>query len=248
MKKLAIILFLTSTFAFSSEYFENMFKVVDSRSNELKTSINIFNPDNEKLKDMYLDLNLQNKIDFDVFKTAVDGFKKVKKRKKNVLTIIDFSKPSTRKRFFVIDFDKNTVMYDTYVAHGKNSGSTVATTFSNKIDSNMSSLGFYLTGYTYQGSNGYSLRLYGLEREINDNAEARAIVIHGADYATESFLNANGILGRSLGCPAIPENISAEVIDELRGGTVVFIYGKDSEYTEKSAFIQRDESVKLASN
>ena len=161
MKKIILLLSLISSISFSSEYFEDMFKMIDKNNSNLKTSINIFNPSNEGIRDEYKKLGLDNKLDFDVFKTAVDGFKKVKKKKRNVLTIVDFSKSSSNKRFFVIDFDQNKVVYSSLVAHGKNSGGDYATEFSNSIDSNMSSLGFYLTGYTYEGSNGYSLKLYG---------------------------------------------------------------------------------------
>ena len=237
MKKIILLLSLISSISFSSEYFEDMFKMIDKNNSNLKTSINIFNPSDEGIREEYKKLGLDNNLDYDIFKTAVDGFKKVKKKKRNVLTIVDFSKSSSKKRFFVIDFDQNKVVYSSLVAHGKNSGGDYATEFSNSIDSNMSSLGFYLTGYTYEGSNGYSLKLYGLEHDINDNAEARSIVIHGAEYATSDFLNSNGHLGRSLGCPALPLEDSSKIIDELKGGSVVFIYGKNGEYNEKSTFL-----------
>ena len=237
---LSLVIFTLSTAAFSSEYFEDMFKIIDNNSSSLKSSMNIFDPSNEGIREEYMTLGLDKKLDFEVFKQAVDGFKKVKKKKRNVLTIIDFSSSSSEKRFYVIDFDKNRVLYDTYVAHGKNSGNNYATEFSNSIDSNMSSLGFYLTGYTYEGSNGYSLKLYGLERDINDNAEARSIVIHGADYASPEFLRSNGHLGRSLGCPALPLEEYAKIIDELKGGSVVFIYAKDKGYQETSKYVEKE--------
>ncbi len=122
----------------------------------------------------------------------------------DVLTIIDFSKPSTEKRLFVFDIQNMKVLYQTYVAHGVNSGTLYAKRFSNKPGSNMSSLGFYITGETYIGQHGYSLRLDGLETGINNNANKRAIVMHSADYASTGFINARGYLGRSYGCPAIP--------------------------------------------
>lgn len=243
MKKLILLsltAFTLSTAAFSSEYFEDMFKIIDKNNSNLKTNVTIFDPNSKEIRDEYIALGLEKKLDFDIFQHAVEGFKKVKKKKRNVLTIVDFSSSSSKKRFFVIDFDKKEVVYDTYVAHGKNSGTTYATEFSNSIDSNMSSLGFYLTGYTYEGSNGYSLKLYGLEKDINDNAEARAIVIHGADYATQNFLSSNGHLGRSLGCPALPFEESGEIIDELKGGSVVFIYAKDKNYVENSKYIEKE--------
>ena len=120
---------------------------------------------------------------------------------------------------------------------GKNTGLDTAVKFSNKMNSYQSSLGFYLTINTYEGSNGYSLRLKGLEPGINSNAMDRHIVVHGADYATKEFMEKYGFLGRSLGCPAIPEDISKEVIDYIKGGTVLYINGNDESYFEKSQYI-----------
>ena len=117
MKKIILLLSIVSLVTFSSEYFEDMFKMIDKNNSNLKTSINIFNPSDEGIREEYKKLGLDNNLDHDIFKTAVDGFKKVKKKKRNVLTIVDFSKSSSKKRFFVIDFDQNKVVYSSLVAH-----------------------------------------------------------------------------------------------------------------------------------
>lgn len=177
-------------------------------------------------KDLYSKLSLHNKMDFNVFSKAMNGYNKIDDKKKDLLTIIDFSKPSTEERFFVIDVNKEKVLVSSVVSHGKNSGSNYATSFSNTINSYKSSLGFFLTENTYFGKNGYSLVLDGLE-SINSNAKRRHIVIHGADYANPNLAKAQGRLGRSLGCPALPQNISKHTIDLIKNGSVLFAYGQN---------------------
>ena len=154
------------------------------------------------------------------------------------MVVIDFSLPSNRKRLAVIDLKKKEILVYTYVAHGKNSGGLQATAFSNDNGSNKSSLGFYKTGQTYTGKHGYSLRLHGLEKGINDNAYSRAIVIHSADYVSEDFIKQNKRLGRSLGCPALPKELSTKVIGLIKDGHCVFIYAKDEAYFKKSKYIE----------
>jgi hypothetical protein len=153
------------------------------------------------------------------------------------LTVIDFSLPSTEKRMWIIDLQDGVILHHGYVSHGRNSGDLMAQKFSNKNSSYMSSLGFYLTAETYQGKHGYSLRLDGLEPGFNDNARERAIVIHGADYAREDFIKQTGRLGRSLGCPALPHEITVEIIDMIKDRSVLFIYGKDDNYLNQSQFL-----------
>jgi hypothetical protein len=150
------------------------------------------------------------------------------------IAIIDFTLPSTEKRLWVIDLEKGEVVHHSLVAHGKNSGEIYATKFSNEHDSNQSSLGFFVTGQTYIGKHGLSLKLHGMERGINDRAESRAIVMHGADYVSEEYVRKVGRLGRSWGCPAIPNEGYKEVIKVLSGGTVLFIHSMDPEYLAKS--------------
>ena len=160
----------------------------------------------------------------------------------SLLTIIDYSRPSTLARLFVMDPDDGEILHKSLVAHGKNSGANEATRFGNEIDSLQSSLGFFVTGDTYNGRHGYSLRLHGLEPGINDNALERNIVIHGASYVSEEFATRNGRLGRSWGCPALPTDTNRQVIDLIKGGSCVFIYGEDSTYRDRSAFIGRSNS------
>ena len=192
----------------------------------------------ENIKTIYKDLGIENKLEYSTFLKAIQGYNRIEDKKAGYITIIDFSKPSNEERFFVIDLENKKVDFSTYVTHGKNSGLGTAVKFSNNPNSYQSSLAFYLTQNTYEGSNGYSLRLLGLEPGINSNAMDRNIVVHGADYATKEFMDKYGFLGRSLGCPAIPEEISKEVIDYIKGGTVLYINGNDETYYAKSKYVQ----------
>lgn len=144
--------------------------------------------------------------------------------KSQVVTLIDFSLPSTAKRLWTINLITGEVLFNTYVAHGQNSGDNVANVFSNKPESHQSSLGFYLTDEIYVGKHGNSMRLKGLEKNINDKAWDRAIVVHGADYATDDFIHKHGRLGRSFGCPAIPPEITDKFIETVKEGSLLFIY------------------------
>jgi L,D-transpeptidase catalytic domain len=183
---------------------------------------------------------LDGVISFEVFNTAILGYYQIDNlNKKDIITIIDFSKPSTKKRFYVIDLINKHLLYECFVAHGKNSGDNYAKNFSNLPESLESSLGFFLTAETYYGNNGYSLRLEGLEKGINDNARSREIVIHGAEYVSEEFIKKYGRLGRSWGCPALPVEISKDIIDQISGGSCLFIYGDDKNYKENSIFLSR---------
>jgi len=193
-----------------------------------------------EINQLWIDCHLTGVLSFDVFNTAILGYRKIDNiRKKGILTIIDFSKPSTEKRFYVIDIENKRLIYRCLVAHGKNSGDIYAKDFSNKTESLKSSLGFYLTGETYKGDHGYSLRLVGLEKGINDNARVREIVIHGAEYVSEEFIRKYGRLGRSWGCPALPADLSKEIIDKISDGSCLFIYADDNFYRENSVFLKR---------
>jgi hypothetical protein len=162
------------------------------------------------------------------FFLAVEGMRMMEseRRLKNdtILTIIDYSKPSTERRLWVIDIRNERILFNTLVAHGKNSGLIVPTNFSNTPQTNMSSHGFFITGETYYGKHGYSLRIDGIEEGINDKARSRAIVIHSADYATMDFIRVHGRLGRSFGCPALPPQKSPQVIDTIKNQSCLFIY------------------------
>ena len=179
-------------------------------------------------------------ISFEAFDLAFRGWNEVKDSIgliHNVISVIDFSQPSTNKRFYLIDLGTRQVVYQDYVAHGKNTGNLMARKFSNTPHSNQSSLGFYKTGETYHGKHGLSLRLDGLEKGINDKARQRAIVIHSAKYAEESFIRKYGRLGRSFGCPALPAQNYDEIIDLIKGGTLLFIYFPESGYLDKSSIL-----------
>jgi hypothetical protein len=143
------------------------------------------------------------------------------------LTVIDYSRPSTEKRMWVYDLRSHALLFDELVSHGRGSGKTNATSFSNDSSSNMSSLGLFRTGEAYIGHNGYSLRLDGLDPGVNDNARARAIVVHGAPYVNAAIAKANGYLGRSLGCPAVRPEIAHALIDTIKNGSLIFAYGTD---------------------
>jgi hypothetical protein len=142
----------------------------------------------------------------------------------SIISIIDFSEPSNRKRLFILDLKNYKVLFNTLVAHGRNTGRESANYFSNQNSSYMSSPGFYITRETYEGKNGFSLKLEGIESGINDNAYERGIVIHGAAYVCDDFVNAQGYIGRSEGCPAVPVQVSRPIINTIKNGTCLFIY------------------------
>jgi len=160
--------------------------------------------------------------------------------KKNILTIIDYSLPSTKKRLWVIDLAQGKVLFHELVAHGKGSGNNRARNFSNQPDSLASSLGLYETIGTYNGKHGYSLKLKGLEKGFNDKAEDRAIVFHGAWYASRAFADKYGRLGRSWGCPALDKRVVRKVIDTIKNGSLVFIYYPDRNWLSGSRFLTGD--------
>ena len=189
---------------------------------------------------LYDELGLASKVDYAHFERAFTGYNRIEGRRKEVLTLIDFSKASTEKRLYVIDLKAKKILFETHVAHGQNSGGNYATNFSNRPNSHQSSLGFYLTANTYIGKNGYSLVLDGLEPGINDNARSRAVVVHGAAYAEPSVAAAQGRLGRSWGCPALPKSVNRAVIDAIRDGSVLFIYADNGDYIAQSALLASD--------
>lgn len=187
---------------------------------------------------LYRSMQLEGVVNWKAFRQAVAGFYKIENRKREILTLIDFSRPSTEKRLFVFDMKQRKLLFSSVVSHGKNSGENYATSFSNEYGSYKSSLGFYLTESTYQGKNGYSLILDGLERGINDRARERAIVMHGAAYANPSVVSKGGRLGRSFGCPAVPQKISRPIIDTIKGGSVMYIYAETPDYLAHSSVLK----------
>jgi len=179
----------------------------------------------------------------EAFNYAMAGYKSLRSAGKlnndKVLSIVDFSLASSKKRLFVIDLNNNKVLFNTYVSHGRNSGREVASQFSNQAESNKSSLGFYVTGDTYQGKHGFSLRLLGEEKGINDNANSRAIVMHSAAYVSEAAIKMQGFIGRSLGCPALPEALNKPIIDKIKNGSCLFLYSPDKSYVSNSPMLRK---------
>ena len=176
-----------------------------------------------------------------VFEIAFSGFDKLQAQGKlsqdSILTIIDFSKSSREKRMHVVDLKSGRLLFNSVVAHGRNSGDEYAQHFSNQPNSHKSSLGFYVTGGTYSGSNGYSMILNGMEKGFNDKAKDRAIVMHGAAYANENVLYSGQRLGRSYGCPALPQQLNKQVIEKIKGGNCLFIFYPDQQYLNNSKMI-----------
>jgi hypothetical protein len=174
-----------------------------------------------------LQLNLKG-LSNQAYEYARTGFEKLLEEGRvlndSIISIIDFSLPSNKKRLFIIDVKNYKVLYNTLVAHGKNTGKEWATNFSNQNSSHMSSPGFYITRETYQGKHGLSLKLQGLESGINDKAYERGIVVHGASYVSDAIANSNGFIGRSHGCPAVPDPLSTPIINTIKGGSCLFIY------------------------
>lgn len=195
---------------------------------------------------LFEEMQLGGVVNFLAFRQAVAGYNKIEEKSKSILTLIDFTKPSTEKRLFVFDMKEKKVLYSSVVSHGKNSGNNYATSFSNEVGSYKSSLGFYLTGNTYQGKNGYSLLLNGLEKGINDRARERAIVVHGAAYANPSICK-SGRLGRSFGCPALPQALTKPIINTIKDGSVLFIYANNKEYMAKSTILPSQQPQELLS-
>jgi hypothetical protein len=153
------------------------------------------------------------------------------------LAVIDYSRPSTEPRLWVFDLARARLLFQELVAHGRGSGELDAERFSNEEGTRMSSLGLYRTADTYFGQNGYSMRLLGLEHGFNDNALARAIVMHGAPYVSRAFAVRQGRLGRSWGCPAVRQEVARTVIDTLKGGTLLFAYYPDRKWLAESQFL-----------
>lgn len=153
------------------------------------------------------------------------------------LAVIDYSKPSNAKRLWIFDLHKGRLLLQDFVAHGRNSGEERATAFSNREGSFQSSLGLFQAAESYSGKHGYSLRLDGLEPGINDNARDRAIVIHGADYVSPRWIAQHGRIGRSLGCPAVRKEVARKVVDNLKGGQLVFTYYPDQDWLRSSSFL-----------
>ncbi len=180
---------------------------------------------------------------FDLFELGMIGHLNLKNAgrpvKKEIITLIDFRLSSNSRRLWIVDLNQNKVMFHTVVSHGKNTGEEYARHFSNTVHSNKSSLGFYTTAEKYYGKHGLSLRLDGMEPGFNDNARKRAVVVHGANYATRDFAKTYGRLGRSFGCPAIPRRFHKEMINLIADNSTLFIYYPSPDYLKNSRLIDR---------
>lgn len=222
------VLFLYSLFFLVPAFFSNV-----QTTAEEPTVVEDVLSESEQL---YMEMQLEGVVKYEAFEQALEGYHQID-HQKGIMTLIDFSKPSTEKRLYVFDMNEQKLLFVSYVSHGKNSGGNFAKYFSNRVGSYKSSLGFYVTENTYMGSNGYSLVLNGLEKGINDRAKERAIVIHGASYSNASMIVSAGRLGRSMGCPALPTQINRPIIDAIKEGSVLYIYADNPEYEKKSSFL-----------
>jgi len=182
--------------------------------------------EHDSIYNLWIHSDFKQYIDYQLFREAMTAYYRYG-FSSDVLTIIDYTLPSTQKRFFVLNLRSGKLIFREYVAHGRNSGENYATSFSNEIGSLKSCLGVFRTGDTYIGKHGYSLKLIGLEKGKNDNAQKRHIVIHGANYVSEKFIRLYGRLGRSWGCPALPVDKAKPIIDYIKGGTCLYIRGID---------------------
>jgi hypothetical protein len=200
-------------------------------------------PASEDQCNVFSTLNLAAKgLSIEVFKLALKGFRKLETegrlRNTAILTIVDFSQSSKNKRLYVIDLIHKVLLFNTYVAHGRNTGDEYAQHFSNVSGSYQSSLGFYITREEISGQKvGLSLVLDGVEKGFNDNAMKREIIMHGAKYATEDFIRKVGRLGRSFGCPALPPDLVKPVVETIKEGTCLFIYNSDNFYINHSSLL-----------
>lgn len=197
----------------------------------------------EKSNNIYTNLNLEEKgLALEVFQLAIKGHGHLvadcKLTNSDILTIVDLSQSSKNKRLYVIDLAHQELLFNTLVAHGRNTGEEYARHFSNKSGSYQTSLGFYITkGESWGSKVGLSMLLEGMEKGFNDNALAREIIMHGADYATENFIKKTGRLGRSYGCPSLPPDLVKPVVETIKEGTCLFIYYPDDIYISKSALL-----------
>lgn len=226
--------------------------LIKSTFNTNEFAINVANPidmvkneaDNikEKSELLYCDIQIEgfSLPELEIFTKAFEGYTALEaqgKIKNNILTIIDFSLSSTKDRMWVIDMVNKKVILQTLVSHGIKSGKEFAKSFSNQNESNKSSLGFYLTGETYIGKHGISLKLDGLEFGLNDKARERAVVIHGAEYVSKKLAIKQGYLGRSQGCPAVATAIAPKLIQTIKNKSVLFIYHPTRIYVNKSKLV-----------
>ena len=191
-----------------------------------------------EIRTMYRDLSLNDKVSFSCFNNAMHGLEKIEdleifdNSNNNLLVVVDYTKPSTEERLFIIDLRKKQLLISSLVTHGRGTGDLYATNFSNKNNSYSTSSGFYLTGNIYNGKHGESLVLYGLEKGKNDNAKKRTIVMHSAYYANKAFAEKYGRLGRSKGCLALPTDLNSKIINLISDGVVLYVHTNFDENKE----------------
>jgi hypothetical protein len=214
----------------------------NTASNSNNNDNNTDNNTGNSVAALYNQINFgNNKISFEAFSSAYKGYTNLKKagklsEGKDIITVADFSLASNQNRLWVIDLAKKTVLFNTYVAHGSGSGNAYATAFSNNDQSHQSSLGFYVTGSTYCGKHGCSLRIAGMDQGFNDKAEARSVVMHSAAYVSASRAK-TGSIGRSWGCPAVSPELAQPIINTIKDGTCLFIYAPQQKYLQSSQWL-----------
>lgn len=193
------------------------------------------------IESLYSEVGLEGIVNESAFRFALIGYYNLLNtgslKNDSIITIIDYEKPSNEKRLYVINLHTKTLDFYSLVAHGMNSGNVNATQFSNRSGSKQSSIGFFITGYTYSGKHDFSLKLIGLDDKYNSNALQRGIVFHAANYVSEEYIARNGRLGRSFGCPALPVKINKEVINTIKGGSCLFIYFPDKDYLNYTSYL-----------
>lgn len=246
-KLIILAVFITASFAFTTK--SNTFN--NTPKEEVTEDIASADPalsEAEEISRLYDAFSVRNANmpSLTSFSNGILGYNQLEeenKVEKQILTIVDFSLPSTEKRMWVLDMASNKVLFHTYVAHGTNTGGNMATAFSNTPNSLQSSLGFYVTAETYYGKNGLSLFIDGMEEGFNSKARERYVVIHGADYANPDFIKRTGRLGRSYGCPAVPTALTQDIIDTIKGQSVLFVYHTDENYTKKSRYLNGSRAI-----
>ena len=246
MKKLILCVSVAFTTALSYQYVaanENAKKETTETTSKTVATAPVSVDDH--ISKVYSEINFgAKKLNFDVFKKAYYGYLNLRNEgkvnsNKNVLTVVDFSQPSSAHRLWVIDLNAKKLVINDYVAHGQGSGDLYATKFSNTSNSHQSSLGFYVTDDIYFGKHGKSLRLRGMDQGYNSAAYERAVVIHGADYVSDDFVAGTKRLGRSWGCPAVSQNIKEQFIETVKEGTVLFVYAPQQDYLQSSQWLTK---------
>ena len=244
MQKIRVVVLMIGMCA--SSFFVKVVKGAENSSNISNSKVLV----SLKADEIYSKINFGNEepLSKEVFRSAYIGFLNLQAAGKlstcnSIISICDFSLSSNLKRLWVIDMTQSKLLFHSLVAHGQGTGEEFAEKFSNSENSHQSSLGFYVTDETYDGDNGYSLKLRGMDAGYNDAAYSRSIVVHGADYVCESYIKGNQRLGRSWGCPAVPRAISQKVINTIKNGTCFYIYYPSKNYLAKSVWLNRSPKI-----